>query len=229
MKINLGINEPVNTGKSRSSGSDIRTNNTGQKDTSKFSGQVQDIPSKASINAIIISRIAQDFFNKALLITTRLKSLASDAAATGKMNNAEVTDALNEVKNSLAGIQKEYSPASQVIDGNSFVDQYTGTEISTRIKTGLDALNELAENVNAGRLPDSKNIGSTEKIIADNESAVKKIYERQIGFSHLTRTENEREDYAKISANTMDMIINNHQQALVSQGNISHDAARGLL
>ena len=180
------------------------------------------------IDAIIIAQIAQSFFQKAILISSELKSIASEAIVSGNMKERELTDILTGARSTLNELQE----APQIAANLNYMTiyQYTGIKIDIPdITKELNSLDIFAKELSAGTIPNLKSIDRIKDSLTTKISALNSYYNQFIEELDLSSRLNSAMKNADLIANTINRIINSPQDALNSQGNISHELAKSLL
>jgi hypothetical protein len=230
MKINMNI-DGLASGKVRA-----QTSNMSSKDISKTdltrensSATLQNLSQKRTfVDAIIITQIAQDFFQKALLISSKLKSLASEALTSGKIKEPELNDTLKDIS-SLNKIQDGFAAASTVQNNANLSHIGVITQVP-QIKEDINSLNEFADDLSAGNV-------NLKKIDRINENLTNKAFATDTSFNQLINKLSVPESvvadsvvkYPELSQNTVNQIAKYPQAALKSQGNINYESVKHLL
>jgi hypothetical protein len=236
MKIDTNI-ENLNTGRvHRQSPEHIQKELKSDTVQEKVSQSAENLAKKrTNYDAIIITQIAQSFFQKAVLLSSTLGNVVSEALTSGKIKQAELSDALSEIRSSLNEIGGLSSKSSASAPQNfASVYQYTGMQIDIpQINTEINEVNQMAGNLSSGVLPDLKKIDRITDSLSSKASAVDNLFRKFAGSLPI----NEKGLSSKLSLekgtellnNTADLIGKNPKSALYSQGNINHETVKNLL
>ena len=150
MKIDMSF-ERLCTGKvqQESISPKIKNNKIAENDNSQ---QTQNFSrSKAIVDAVVINQIAQSFFQKAIMISSRLKSIASEAQTGGNIKNEELNVTLNSINSSLNEIQEQASgPVGHAQDN---IMLHTGVTVSVpQINDEVKAMKNFSGDILSGRV-----------------------------------------------------------------------------
>jgi hypothetical protein len=232
MKININL-DGIASGKVQT-----QTANTSSKDISKTnltreisSSTLQNLSQKRSfVDAVIITQIAQDFFQKAILISSKLKNLAAETLTTGKIKETELNDTLQGIS-SLNKIQDGFAAASTVQNNANL--NHVGVIIQIpqiQMKEDIDSLKEFANDLTAGNI-NLKKIDRINENLSNKASAAGNSFKQFI--TKLSVPESIVADsvvkFPELSQNTVSQIAKYPQAALISQGNINYEAVKNLL
>jgi hypothetical protein len=177
---------------------------------------------KSLIDALAIAQSSRELVQKALNVSSRLLSLASEAMITGRVNMDEVSNQMSTISSSMAGY------------GESVAVPVEGTpvpvdDVRVKLDESFVRLKEKGvQMLNGSRVAgedfvpvtaDLKEIASKLDVKVNNYSAelgnVKRIEDYNFNYSGLNRT-------------TADMVAGNPASALGSQGNINYEMAAKL-
>jgi hypothetical protein len=231
MKININI-DAVSSGKI--SGQSINTGpkNIEKPDLSreKSSATLQNLAQKKTfVDAVIITQIAQDFFQKAILISSKLKSLASEALTTGKLKEHELNDTLKDIS-TLNNIQDGFTAVSSV-QNNANLNRVGVINQVPQIQ--MDDINSLRQFANelSSRNIDLKKIDRISENLTNKASAADKSFKQLISklSVHGSMTAESVVKYPELSQNTVSQIAKYPENAIKSQGNINYEAVKNLL
>ncbi|MFH0977135.1 MAG: hypothetical protein V1874_15240 [Spirochaetota bacterium] len=184
---------------------------------------------RIDIDAIIVTQIAQGFFQKAVVISSKLKSLAADALATGKIKTAELNDTLKDIS-SLNKIQEGVSsPQSFSFRNNLNISQAGVTFDFVKTKEDLNALKEFAEDISSKTI-NLKKIDRINDSLINKADTVDNLSGQLINkFTESGNRISSVNNYSEHVQDTVGLILNYPQTALKSQGNISHNIAKNFL
>jgi hypothetical protein len=236
MKINTNI-EGITAGKMNA-----QTANTNTKDIIKTdlmheqpSPTLQNLSQKRTlVDAVIITQIAQDFFQKAVLISSKLKSLAHDAINSGKIKGPELNDTLKDIS-SLNKIQDGFAATSAVQNNTNLNRVGVITEVpQIQIKEDINSLNEFANDLTTGNV-NLKKIDRINENLTNKASAADRSFNQLISKlpipDNIVKTNGGSSvvEYSEVTQNTVSQIAEYPQAALKSQGNINHEVVKNLL
>ncbi len=190
---------------------------------------------KTHFDAIIITQIAQSFFQKAIVLSSRLGNIVSEALTSGKIKGDELTDALTGIRSSINEVQDGFASQSVYAAQNSAaIYQYTGIQPDIpEINTEFDALNEIANGISSGRMPDLKKIDRITDSLTNKASEVDNLFNqfaRSLPFTvNGLNSAASAEKSAGLAQDTVSLINKYPQAALQSQGNINFESVKNLL
>ena len=184
------------------------------------------ISSNRSIgDALTLARISQSLIQKAIIISSRLQNLASEAITTGKVDTEEVDLAVNEINSSISTYGNEIAtPVTTITDSSPNIEPLPefrsdmenlkdeAVKIQNNEKPDIETIDAITENL----ITKSKQIGDTTNIIF-REAAATDI------------KPNNYSDVENVVINTTELINGSGTEALISQGNIRPDIVEKVL
>ncbi len=232
MKINMNIDTAA-SGKTQNQTISAGPRNTGKTEFSheRSSAVLHNISQKKTfIDAVIIAQIAQDFFQKALLISSKLKNLASEALTTGKIKEPELNDTLTNIS-ALNNIRDGFTAASAVQNNaNTSRVGIIAQVPQLQMKEDVNSLKEFANDLSTGNI-DLKKIDSINENLTNKASAADNSFNQLI--DKLSVPENLIADsdvkYPELGQYTASQIAKYPENAIKSQGNINYEAVKNLI
>jgi hypothetical protein len=190
---------------------------------------------KTYYDVIVITQIAHSFFQKALLLSSSLGKVVSDALTSGKIKQGELSEALTGIRSSLNEIQDEIAPQSSSAPQNyAAVYQFTGVHPDIpHINTEVNSLGEIVNGLMSGNMPDLKRIDRITDSLSNKASNIENLLNQfvmDLQFpvkrldSNLTA-----EKSSGLITDTVNLISSYPQAALQSQGNINSEAVKNLI
>jgi len=177
---------------------------------------------KSLVDALAIAQSSRDLVQKALTVSSRLMSLASEAMITGRVNTDEVARQMSSINNSMGNYgESVFAPAGH----NTYPEEDTKEKFIQNYRQ----LREKGLVLLSGK-PVEKN--EFEPITANLKGTVKEMdskiknYSAELGKVKITDHQNL--NYPRVNKNTAESVINNPAKALVSQGNINYEIAGKL-
>ncbi len=235
MKINTNIDGPSSAGNIKT-----QTASTNSKDISKAdiipeksSQTLQNLSQKRTlVDAVIINQIAQDFFQKAVLISSKLKSLASEAFTTGKLKEPELNDTLKDIS-SLNKIQEGFTSTRTVVHNANLNHVGVITEVPKfQTKEDIKSLEEFANDLSSGNV-NLKKIDRINENLTNKASAVDNSFNQlvnELSFQGSIAAKNSSViKYPELAQDTVSQIAKYPQTALKSQGNLNYEVVKNLL
>ena len=224
MKITTDVNPAAVRGGGNvlpRSSADIRSINVSDaKLAQDFTAKMQ--RDKSMIDALAIAQSSRDLVQKALNVSSRLMSLASEAMVTGQVNIGELAGQVSSLNGSMGNYGERVSVP---VERNSIpVD-----DVQVKMRESFEQLNYKAAEMMSGRVVDRKEF---EPIQTNLKSAASGIDARintlsaELGVPKGIETSNV--DYSRLNRNTTGLVVNNPAAALRVQGNISYDMAGKL-
>jgi cytochrome c-type biogenesis protein CcmH/NrfF len=174
---------------------------------------------RAFIDALTIAQSSRDIIQKALTISSQLMGLVSDAMATGRINQDQLSSHIQSI-NSIIG---NYGEIVSTPITNDVQPQVRNEQV--RVNENFTQLRDMAVGIQSGRLPGPKDFEPvTKNLNAISSELDVKInnYLRDLGST--SRNNN----FQELSRSTGAIILNNPVYALVAQGNINNEIAGKL-
>ncbi len=177
---------------------------------------------RVQIDALIIAQVSRDIIQKAIAISSRLQSVASEAFTTGKIDIQEVQNQVSFIEKDIADYGNTLSTPvniplpDQSQKENTFIEQFN------RLKnSGQDML--------AGEKINPKIFGEiTENLTREYDSLGKSIDAYYSGLK-ITNRGSAGADAAETAGNSLSHSIGqNPVQALYAQGNLNQEIAKNL-
>ncbi len=177
---------------------------------------------RVQIDALIIAQVSRDIIQKAIAISSRLQSVASEAFTTGKIDIQEVQNQVSFIEKDIADYGNTLSTPvniplpDQPQKENIFIEQFN------RLKnSGQDML--------AGEKINPKIFGEiTENLTREYDSLGKSIDAYYSGLK-ITNRGSAGADAAETAGNNLSHSIEqNPIQALYAQGNLNQEIAKNL-
>lgn len=192
---------------------------------------VQNLSKKrAVIDAIIVNQMAGSFLHEAIRISTRLKSLASEAITTGRMKGAELTDALAGVKSSLKEIQEGFAvPSTYQMPVNIAGAKVELPQI--KIEEEINLLNKFTDDTSSEAINLKKIDRISESLINKSSILDNKIKQLTDALSvpGSTLKISSGEKYPELVKDVANEIVKYPQAASKSQWNINSELVKSLL
>ncbi len=177
---------------------------------------------KSLVDALAIAQSSRELVQKALNISSRLMSLASEAMITGRVNIEEVSTQMSSINTSMSGYGERVSIP---IEGAT----PPVNDAQVKINESFTRLKEKTGDLISGK-PVQENefepIMANLKVIATEYDVKIKKYSEELGS--VKKIPNFNFDYAGLNKNTAALIQGNPSKALETQGNISYDMAGRL-
>lgn len=227
MKININL-ESLAAGKVQTQNA-----NTNPKDINKteiISDKSIETPQNFSknrtlVDAVIINQIAQDFFQKAVIISSKLKSIATDAITYGKIKEPELNDTLKDIS-ALNNIQEGFSTVVRA--QNSTNMNRIGVITETPQINEVNSLKEFANTISSGNV-EVKMIDRINEDLTKKASDVDNLYNQLISQLPDAGRGSSAVKFPELAQGTAGQITEYPQAALKSQGNINIDIVKNLL
>ena len=174
---------------------------------------------RAFIDALTIAQSSRDIIQKALTISSQLMGLVSDAMATGRINQDQLSSHIQSI-NSIIG---NYGEIVSTPITNDVQPQVRNEQV--RVNENFTQLRDMAVGIQSGRLTGPKDFEPVTK----NLNAISSELDVKINNSlrDLGST-NRNNNFQELSRSTGAIILNNPVYALVAQGNINNEIAGKL-
>jgi len=179
---------------------------------------------KSYIDALAIAQSSRELVQKALNISSRLMSLASEAMITGRVNMDEVSSQMSSI-NGTMGSYGERVSVSAPVEGVPV----PADDVQRRLDESFARLKDRAAEMISGKPVEKKDFEPVEiklKEIASEIDVKINSYTAELGS--VKKIEDFNFNYSGLNRNTADMVLNNPAKALATQGNISYDMAGKL-
>ncbi len=169
-------------------------------------------------DALSIAQMSQNIIQKAIIASLRLKSIASKAMNTGKVDSQELTDAISQIQSSITEYGEKIAiPVQTLSKENQFSDAQN--EFQSLKKTALEfndniSRNPLAIDQVSNQLTEKNSV--IERGIVDIKNSMIEISKEYPAIQN---------NINKLNSDTIEMITGNSGKALVSQGNINPQVA----
>jgi hypothetical protein len=177
---------------------------------------------KSLIDALAIAQSSRELVQKALNVSSRLLSLASEAMITGRVNMDEVSNQMSSISSSMAGYGES---VSMPVEGTPApVD-----DVRVKLDESFVRLKEKgAEMLNGRRVAgeDFVPITTDLKEIASGIDVKVNNYSAELG--NVKIIEDFNFNYSGLNRSTADMVAGNPAGALEAQGNINYEMAAKL-
>lgn len=226
MKITEDVNQvsrrlsDINSGKTVASASKQSNKIADSRIQSDISRGLQ--RERAQIDALIIAQVSRDLVQKAITISSRLQSVASEAFTTGKVDTLEVRNQVSFIEGDIANYGEMMSspvrvPLPEQVDrGNTLFEEFN------RLKNSSQAL-LAGEMVN----PQIFN-GITENLTREYDGLGKSIDAYYSGFKTSVTGSSGVQEAEAAGKNLSRSIAYNPSQALTAQGNLNQEVAGNL-
>jgi hypothetical protein len=173
-------------------------------------------------DALSIALMSQNLIQRVLAISLRLKNIAADALATGKINTMEMNDAMSDIKNALGGFGE--SVAAPLLSSTGA--PVAGAEMPD-LTNEMKSIHDIAVDLKGGSANVADRIDILTKNLNEKSRALKISEQNTIKLMGETAPDN-----APGNVNSQELISRiktdiekNPAHALFIQGNISHRAA----
>jgi len=177
---------------------------------------------KSLIDALAIAQSSRELVQKALNISSRLMSLASEAMVTGRVNMDELSSQMSSINGSMGSYGERVSVA---VEGAPVpVDN-----VQVKLDESFARLKEKSTEMASGKPVAVKEF---EPITTELKSAASgidvKISKYSAELGSIKKIESFNFNYLGLGSNTADLVIKNPAAALEAQGNISYEMAGKL-
>jgi len=224
----MKITTDVNSAGLRPTGSVITRSSTGSRNINPSDAKVaQDIivkmqREKSLIDALAIAQSSRELVQKALNVSSRLMSLASEAMITGRVNMDEVASQMSSINGSMSGYGERVSVP---VEGSPV----PADDVMKKLDESFVRLKDKGEMMISGKPVLDRDF---EPIAVDLKGVASGIDVKINNFSEELGSVKKIEDfnfnYPGLSKNTAALVLGNPVQALEAQGNISYEMAGKL-
>lgn len=179
---------------------------------------------KSLIDALAIAQSSRELVQKALNISSRLMSLASEAMITGRVNMEEVSSQMSSINGSMGSYGERVS-VSVPAEGTPIpVDN-----VQVKLDESFARIKDRAGEMLAGKAVEKKDFEPITVNLKEITSELDmKISSYSAELGGVKKIEDFNFNYTGLNKNTADIVLNNPAKALVAQGNISYDMAGKL-
>jgi len=174
---------------------------------------------RSFVDALTIAQTSRELIQKALNISAQLMSLVSNAMATGRINQDQVSNQMQSI-NSIIGNYGEIVSAP--------ISSNTQPSVSTeqiRVNENFTGLRDMTADIQSGKSvapkdfePITKNLN---KIVSELDVKINNYLE---GLRGTTKNNN----FQELNRSTSAMILNKPGYALATQGNINYEITKKL-
>ena len=179
---------------------------------------------KSLIDALAIAQSSRELVQKALNISSRLMSLASEAMVTGRVNMDEVSTQMSSINGSMGNYGERVSVSVPAEGTPVPVDN-----VHVKLDESFARIKERAGDMLAGKPVDKKDFEPITVNLKEITSEIDvKISSYTAELGSVKKIEDFNFNYTGLNRNTADIVVNNPARALVAQGNISYDMAGKL-
>ncbi|MBN2158147.1 MAG: hypothetical protein JW807_02040 [Spirochaetes bacterium] len=177
--------------------------------------------------ALSIAQMSQNIIQQAISISSRLKSIASEAISTGKVDSAALNEVMATMRNTLgdfgrgiaAPLRSYAAPPPKIVE-------------MPDLRAEIRSLNDISADIRAGNYSQRGRIDAIQRALNEKMTAFKHSEEKitnlmretgagAIGIGRITGNE--------LASMARSVIVNNPGTALAAQGNISPSAADRLM
>jgi hypothetical protein len=177
---------------------------------------------RSMIDALTLAQTSRELVQKAINISSRLMSLASEAMRTGHVDMNELSSQISNIQGSMVNYGETFSvPVSSTAPAVQ--------DLNERMNGSFIRLKDTVADMISGRsVP-----GGTIKAIAADLNQIASEFDSKIqGYStmigNVKPAVNAGLDYLELNKNIAVSILKSPEQALISQGNINIDMAGKL-
>ncbi len=179
---------------------------------------------RALSDALSIAQMSFSIIQQAMEVSSRLRNIASQSMTSGRVDMAELQVAISQIPEGIRDSGRSISSPVQTAPAPMELP-------ATETAADTVRLRGIAENMTGGTIPQAGEFDDLQKRLSGRASVIEKnIAEisREMGlisgnYGSLASGSPERISLAS------DSILSRPGQALISQGNISHDAVNHLL
>ena len=177
---------------------------------------------RSTIDALTIAQMSRELVQKAMNVSSRLMSIASEAMRTGRVDINEMNSQISNIQGSMSNYGEKVSvPVSNSVPVTD--------DFRMKMDRSLVTLREAATDIAAGR-PVKADVFETvtkglKQVASELDSRIK-VYASE--FRNVKSVESTGINYAVLNRNTAEIISHNPVRALVSQGNINNEIAGKL-
>jgi hypothetical protein len=171
-------------------------------------------------DALSIAQMSQNVIERALAISSRLKSIAAGAMTTGKINTPELDQAFNEIKSALGGYGEQlYSPARFQTQPSVKIVELPD------INPDIKSLRDAAKGLERGDYSRTENMETLHRGLSDKLTSYRAAEERITELMRETASGYVRKDRiqsVELTTHVSAGILANPELALTAQGNINN-------
>jgi len=177
---------------------------------------------KSLIDALAIAQSSRELVQKALNISSRLMSLASEAMITGRVNMDELSSQMSSINGSMGSYGERVNVP---VEGTPVpVD-----DVRVKLDESFARLKEKGAELQNGKMvaaEDFKPVALKLKEISSEIDVKVNSYSAELGSNK--KIENFNFNYPGLNKSTADMVVGNPVQSLEAQGNINYEMAAKL-
>ena len=177
---------------------------------------------RSMVDALALAQSSRELVQKAINISSRLLSLASEAMRTGRMDINDINSQISNIQGSMGNYGEKISVP--VGSSTPASDDFQMKMEKTFVKLKEAAADIAAGNPVAGKEFDAVRTGLNQ-IASELDVRIKNYISE---FSNVKQPENSNFDFSVLNKSTADFIVRVPGRALMSQGNINADMAGKL-
>jgi len=232
MKIRTDVNDILSqrayVPSSRSQSAPVIRNTAPQQvDLRQSRGLTERLNNERSLNdALNIAIMSQSIIQKAMLVTSRLRSIAAEAMNGGRVNAGEVQTALADIQAAMQLHGERITPPPQMSSIHTDIAKIPA------VSGDAEAVADIAQGMQKGNIPDPETFhGLLERLNARSGEMNTAIQALQSSISSNASRYPYLGSFNPLRAvpETSASIVSNPQTALSVQGNISRDNAGRIL
>jgi hypothetical protein len=196
---------------------------------------IQDLSTERNlISSVIVNQIAQNLIQNAILISTKLRDIASKGILTGELDQADLDDTLSGMKTSMEYLKNESTDIMQSVEKNmrafNFIPSVPDLQVRTEmdIRKEINFISDFMNSAGTDQSPGLKSIDNIRDSLLYKESVVKEFLSDTV--KKLNLNVEKTENFQLSQPDDIIKFINIHSDsALSSQGNIKREAVMRLL
>ncbi len=175
---------------------------------------------KSLNNALSIAQMSQNLILKAMTISHRLRSIASESMVSGNLNRNELRNAISEINSTIT----QSSAVETVVYPPTLPDPDL-----PNIREDLTILRNSAGAFEQGRLADMEALATTSASLENKSIRNQELEIRLLGSINITPGSQAEPAPGNLVQETKSQVIKNPGMAMEVQGNISRDFAQRLI
>jgi len=177
---------------------------------------------KSFIDALAIAQSSRELVQKALNISSRLMSLASEAMITGRVNMDEVSTQMSSINSSMGGYGERVSvPVKGAV--------IPADDVQVKLDESFERLKVKAGEMLSGKPVEEKDFEPAVVKLKEVASEIDvKISSYSSELGSVKKIENLNFNYPGLGSTTAELVTGNPDKALQAQGNISYEMAGKL-
>ncbi len=177
---------------------------------------------KSLIDALAIAQSSRELVQKALNVSSRLLSLASEAMITGRVNMDELSSQMTSINGAMGGYGERVSVP---VEGTPVpVD-----DVQVKLDESFARLKEKGTDLLNGKQVAAEDFVPVTEILSGIAPEIDdrvNTYTAELGS--VKKIEDFNFNYPGLNKSTADMVISNPVQSLEAQGNINYEMASKL-